>query len=100
MTAVSNYTSKKQFKKYCDLNHVYGRGLNRTNAIFFDWKETESGRGFKYAVAATIENCTKVELFNHFYNWVCKSISLPYYVRYKVAINDSDRFKTPISLNF
>jgi len=100
MAAVKPFTSKKEFKEYCDLSHVYGRGANRTNAIFFDWKVTEEGRGFKYAVAASIENCTKAELFNHLYNWVCKDIALPHFVRYKFAINDTDRFKTPLSLNF
>ena len=100
MAAVKAYTSKTEFKKNCDLNHVYGRGENKTNTIFFDWKETENGKGFRYAVAATIENCTKAQLFDHFYDWVCKDIALPYYVRYKCAVTDSDRFKTPVSLNF
>lgn len=100
MAAVEQFVSKREFKERCDLNHVYGRGANRTNAIFFDWEDNENGKGFKYAVAATVENCTKSELFNHFYNWVCKDVALPYYVRYKCALNDKDRFKTPVSLNF
>lgn len=100
MAAVKQFVSKKEFKELCDSNHVYGRGVNKTNTIFFDQKENEIGKGFRYAVAATVENCTKAELFNHFYNWVCKDIALSYFVRYKYALNDKERFKTPVSLNF
>lgn len=91
--------NKKNFKELCSFNVYKGRG-KRTNVIFFEWKENDLGRGFKYAVASELENITKAELFNHFYDWIINSINLPYFIRYKYAINDKDRFKTPIALNF
>lgn len=93
-------TSKKSFKELCDFRHVYGKGKDKTNTIYFGWKQTDEGIGFKYAVAMHIENGTKAELFEHFYQWVCNSVALPYYVRYKCAVNDKDRFKVQLSLNF
>ena len=92
-------TTKKEFKQLCDMNHVYGRGNNRINAIFFGWQSNEQGRGFEYAVATSVENCTKSELFNHFYEWVINGVDLPYYCYYKQALTDADRFKVGISFN-
>jgi len=99
-TNTQEIMTKKQFKETCDLTHVYGRGQNRHNAIYFDWQVTDKGRGFKYGVAASIQNSTKAELFNAMYDWVIKGISLPWWIRYKFAETDEKRFKVPISLNF
>jgi hypothetical protein len=93
-------TSKKSFRELCDFNHVYGKGKDKTNTIFFGWKQNEEGIGFKYAVAMHIENGTKAELFEAMYQWVCNSVALPFYVRYKCAVNDVNRFKVPLALNF
>ena len=92
--------TKKQFKEMCDLNHVYGRGANRINAIYVDWVSNDFGRGFKYAVATSVGNCTKAELFNHLYNWIENGVYLPYYIYSRVAQYDSQRFKVPIGFNF
>ena len=92
--------SKKSFKELCDLRHVYGKGKDKTNAIYFGWKSTDVGIGFKYAVAMHIENGTKTQLFEYMYQWVCNSVALPYFVRYKCAVNDEDRFKVGLNLNF
>lgn len=92
--------TKKEFKTKCDLNHVYGRGAKRINAIYVDWKSDDNGRGFKYAVATSVENCTKTELFNHLYDWVVKGIHLPYYIYSRFAQYDSQRFKVPIGFNY
>lgn len=100
--------TKKKFREHCDLNHVYGRGAKRINAIYFDWQdftyeEIESGkktRGFKFAVASSVENGTKEELFNHFYDWVCNAVNLSYWIYSKVAKDDTQRFKTPITFNY
>jgi hypothetical protein len=94
--------TKKEFKELTDY-HVYtGTGYNRikTNVIFFGWKVTETGRGFKQAVASESRNCTKAELFNYLYDWVINQVEPPYYVRYKYAETDDQRFKVPLSLNF
>lgn len=91
--------TKKKFKEHCDLTHVYGRGASKINSIYFDWKDNENGKGFKYAVATSIENGTKAELFNDFYNWVCKEITLPYWIFSKYAKDDTQRFKVPITFN-
>jgi len=92
--------TKKDFRTRCDFNHVYGRGVNRINSIYVDWKESDNGRGFKYAVASSIENCTKAELFNALYNWIENDVHLPYYVFSRFAQYDNQRFKTPISFNY
>jgi hypothetical protein len=91
--------TKKDFKTRCDLNHVYGRGAKRINTVYVDWKSDETGRGFKYAAATSVENCTKAELFNLVYDWIENGVYLPYYVYSKVAQYDNQRFKTPISFN-
>ena len=91
--------TKKDFKAECNLDHVFGRGKKKVNAIYLDWKDNEFGRGYKYGVAASIENCTKAELFDHMYNWIEKSIYLPYYVYSRFAQYDSQRFKLPMSFN-
>jgi len=91
--------NKKNFKEECDTNHVYGRGKSRINAVYFDWQENEFGRGFKYAVAASVENCTKAELINHMYDWIFNQVFPPYYVFTKFAQYDNQRFKTPITFN-
>jgi len=95
-------TTKKEFKERCSFHLYTGVGYNRTktNVIFFDWQDTENGRGFKYGVAADRTNCSKADLFKHLFEWVTKEVSLPYYVRYKFAETDANRFKTPISLTF
>ena len=61
--------TKKDFKEQCSF-HEYGYGKNKHNAIYFDWKDTDTGRGYKYGVAAAVEFETKAEPFNHFYDWV------------------------------
>ena len=95
--------TKKEFKTKCDFNHVYGRGANRINAIYVDWKSERNGEnyivGFKYGVASSVENCTKAELFDHLYNWIEKNIHLPYYIYSRFAQYDSQRFKVPIGFN-
>lgn len=95
--------TKKQFKILVSFSR-YTCGGDVHNAFFFDWsdKDIEEGVGFKYGVVCRLDtdHCNKTELLNHFYNWVFNSIPLPYYIRYKYAAKDCDRFKTPISLNF
>ena len=68
--------------------------------IYFEYKQTDEGRGFKYAVALNIEDGTKAELIKHLYNWIYKSINLPWYVRYKFAETDAQRFRPALSLNW
>ena len=40
----------------------------------------------------------KKELFDEFYEWVINGVELPYYVQYKYAKDDTERFKVPLSL--
>jgi len=91
--------TKKDFKELCDTNHVYGRGNNRINAIYIEWKHNEYGRGFKYALASSVENCTKAELLNIAYDWIINDKFPPYYVFTRFAQYDKQRFKTPICFN-
>lgn len=91
--------TKKEFKERCNLNHVYGRGKNKINSIYFDWQVNEYGRGFKFAVASSVENCTKKELFDHLYDWIINQANLPFYVYSKFAQYDNQRFKVPMTFN-
>jgi hypothetical protein len=91
--------TKSRFKELCDTNHVYGRGQSRINAIYFEWQDNDEGRGFKAAVASSVENCTKAELFDILYDWITKEVNLPYYVFSKYAHTDAQRFKVPITFN-
>jgi len=91
--------TKKAFREFCSF-HTYGRGRNRHNAIYFDWKQTDMGTGFKYGVAASIEFMTRAALFNELYDWVTREVEPQYCVRYKYAAQDHNRFKAPVCLNF
>jgi len=94
--------SKKEFKELCSFHTYKGWDGHRVkyNAIYFDWKSTDEGLGFKYAVAMNIKDGTKAELFTELYKWVCECVALPWYIRYKYAVEDKQRFKAGISLNF
>jgi len=91
--------TKKEFKDRCSF-HQYGRGKSKKNAIFFDWmSEEKNGKycvGFKYMVKTSIENMTRAELFQTLWNWVMKGVEPQWWVQYKYAENDEDRFKVPI----
>ena len=91
--------TKKDFKERCSF-HTYTRGREKHNAIFFDWQNTDQGRGFKFAVAVSRENSTKKDLLNDLYNWVINGVEPSWWIRYKYAETDSKRFKTPLALNF
>jgi len=92
--------TKKEFKEICDTGHVYGRGKNRINTIYIEWADTIEGRGFKYAVASSVENCTKAELLNIAYDFVVNEKPVPYYVFSKYARTDAERFKVPLSFHY
>ena len=91
--------TKKAFREICDTGHVYGRGANRWNTIYFEWRDNDKGRGFRLAVAARASACTKAELFNHFYDWVTYNAQLPYYVLRRVAETEEQRFKVPLGFS-
>lgn len=91
--------TQKEFKTECDF-HTYTGGGEKHNVIYFDWKSDDKGRGFKYGIALDIQNGTKAELIRHAFNWINNNIELPYYVRYRFAMTDAQRFKVPLSLTF
>lgn len=90
--------TKKSFIEDVDY-HKYGK----KTVLFYDWKNGDSTkgehfRGFKYMVWVHKENATKKELMDIFYQWVNGLIDqVPYYVGYKFANTDDQRFKIPIS---
>lgn len=94
--------TKKDFKTRCDFHEYIGWNGRRIkhNVIYFDYKQTDEGRGFKYAVALNIEDGTKAELFKHLYDWVNNNVELPWYVRYKFAETDAQRFRAGLSLDW
>jgi len=91
--------TKKEFKELCSF-YEYGRGKKKRNAIYFDWKTDFSNKinvvGFKFMVKARVENCKKAELFNVLYDWITKEVQVPWYVEYKYASTEQDRFKVPM----
>jgi len=87
--------TKKEFKEMCSF-HVYGHGRNKRNAIYFGWKSGENFRGYKYMVKASIENASKAELFNILYDWVVNEVQPSWYVIYKIAAEDKNRFKVSL----
>ena len=102
---MKNHMSFKSFKRHIEVTNGYSKyvGLqDSTHVIFFDWLRDDSNKieGFKYAVACDITQATKAEVLNAMYNWIFKDINLDFYIRYKYAITNNDRFKKPLSLNF
>jgi hypothetical protein len=99
--------TKKEFKSL--MHHTVYTGYNggrlKFNALYFDYKISEPQadeffQGYKYAVVCDILNGNKADLINHMYNWIFNDINLPYYIRYKFAQEDKNRFKVGLSLNF
>jgi hypothetical protein len=95
--------TKKAFKEMCSF-HEYGKGSNKRNAIYFDWKTGQIEQddttvwynGFKFMVKTSVQNLSKAELFNEFYQWVVNEVQPNYSIQYRYAIKDTDRFKVSI----
>ena len=87
------FMSKKQFKEKCHFQHFSG-GVNRRNAIYFDYKE---GYGWKYKVKAHSSLINSKDLFNQFYEWIVNDELKPDYSEIRVAETDGERFKIAIS---
>ena len=89
--------TKKEFKELCSF-HEYGRGKIKRNAIYFDHKYDFDNKvnGYKFMVKARVENEKKAGLFNVLYDWVTKEIQPSWWVEYKYASTDQDRFKVSI----
>jgi hypothetical protein len=50
-------------------------------------------------VSATVADCKKDELLQAMYNWVINEDQLiPYYIDYKYACTDKDRFKVQLTM--
>ena len=95
--------TKKDFKQECSF-HQYGRGMNKKNAIFFNWKDgyvnydkDNRFRGYKYMVWSNVQRYKKKELFDILYLWVNNIMYVPE-CPYRFAETDVNRFKIPISL--
>ena len=94
--------TKKDFKERCSF-HIYSGYRVKHNAIFFDWQETNQGRGFKFGVAVDTKEhkVTKAMLFDELFDWVTGKVTQPSWcIRTKFAATDAERFKTPLSLTF
>ena len=97
--------TKNQFK--ADSNEQTYSGWNgkkiKINAFFFGWESGEdisTGRrfaGYKYMVSGNIKDINKADLFKAFYAWVINQENLPWYINYKFATTDAERFKVPLS---
>ncbi|MFW6224956.1 MAG: hypothetical protein ACOC4B_01670 [Bacteroidota bacterium] len=89
------HISKKEFKELSDI-HIYGKGLKRKTALFFDWSESDAGSGFKYMYMCI--GYTKKDILDEAYDWIVNEFNPPYWAQYKYASTDSERFKVPLAL--
>jgi len=91
--------TKKEFKELCSF-HEYGRGQGKRNAIYFGWKSDFDNKavGFRYMVKCSVCDALKSELFKILYDWVMSEgkIHLPWWVDYKYAATEQDRFKVSL----
>ena len=93
--------TKKEFKSSVNSQTYTGWNGHRIkiNAFFFDYKQGENFRGYKFMVSANVKNLKKSELLDIFYTWITEQISqVPWYVKYKFANTDKDRFKISLSM--
>ena len=90
--------TKKDFKEKCSF-HQYGRGRNKRNAIYYDWKIDlkNDAVGYKFMVKSTVEDAKLNELFNVLYDWVINEVDVPYWIQYKFADTEQKRFKVSLS---
>lgn len=90
----------KNFKELCnDQTYTGWNGHKiRINAFFFDYMSGDNFRGYKYMVSANVKDCNKTELLKEFYAWVINEKNIPWYINYKFAKTDEDRFKISLSI--
>ena len=90
--------TKKDFKERIDFHRYTSRQREgNINAIFFDWRDGEGFRGFKYCIYARAINATKLDLTNMLYDFICGKIEdVEWYIQLVVAFKDQQRFKVPI----
>ena len=86
----------KQFNEQSD-TFPFGRGENRFNVLYHEWRSGEGFNGYKYMIKAYTRDYSVGELRRIFYKWVVNDVSLPCDVLYKVALTDDKRFKVKLS---
>ena len=86
--------TKKQFGELIS-RHRYGKGNRGFHALFFDWK---INKGYRFMFYTRAINITSGQLFTVCYDYLVHQIELPWYVNMKYAVDDSKRFKVPLSL--
>lgn len=90
--------TKKEFKKKVRFE-IYSTNFHkrkRTNALFFD----QTKDGFKYMMYCENSLMNKTKLFDEFYDWIVNGKNPQYFVQYKYAMSDADRFKVKLSLSY
>lgn len=90
--------TKKEFVAQCSYHKYTGRPKeNNVNALFFEWKSDDEGRGYKYCVYARACNATKQDLVNTLYDYFRgRILETPWWIQLVVAQNDAQRFKVPL----
>ena len=89
--------TQKQFKEDCSF-HEYGRGQGKRNAIYYDWKSNFDNKavGFRFMVKCSVADALKQELFKVLYDWVINEQEPPWWVQYRFAEQEQDRFKVSL----
>lgn len=90
--------TKKEFKELTSYHKYTGRPReNNVNALFFDYKETDEGRGYKYCVYARATNATKADLEKALYDIVTKQVDdTDWWIQLVAAPTDRQRFRVPL----
>ena len=90
--------TKKEFKERLSYHRYTGRPkVVNINAIFFDWKEGEDFRGYKYCIYSRAINATKAQLEAMLYDFIHGKIEdVEWNIQLVVADTDQERFKVPI----
>jgi len=98
--------TKKEFKEFVrDQTYTGWNGHRiRINAFFFDWKTGSTADnkyfgGYKFRVSANAKLMSKKDLFELLYKLVNNIVvEVPWFVTYRFAATDEQRFKIPLSL--
>lgn len=98
--------NKKQFKaEVTDQTYVGFNGKKvKINAFFFGYAQGEdistgkTFRGYKYMVSGNVKDLNKAELLDAMYAWIENGTNLPWFINYKYAATDAQRFRVSLSL--
>lgn len=93
-----NKLTKKAFNEGCSV-HVYGRGINKRNAIYYGVMHDADGhfRGYQFMIKAPVYQYKLSQLRHILYLWVTGEANRPYSIATKYACTIEDAFKISLA---